>query len=224
MEGFIYLHRKMLDWEWYDDINTCRVFLHCLFRANWKPCKWHGVDIEPGQFITSLQTLAIETGLSVRQIRTALEHLISTGELTSKSQSKFRIITVNNWDRYQAIDKQVDKQATKKRQASDKQATTDEESNKEIKKEGNKEINKYYPADELLDAAFKDYVSMRKQIKKPMSDKAIELAMKKLNDLSGGNNDTAIAILNQSIMNSWQGLFPLNQKKKTFEDKWGFET
>ena len=137
MEGFIYLHRKMLDWEWYDDINTCRVFLHCLFRANWKPCKWHGVDIEPGQFITSLQNLAVETGLSVRQIRTALDHLISTGEVTSKSQSKFRIITVNNWDRYQASDKQVDKQPTSKRQGSDKVATTDEESNKEIKKINN---------------------------------------------------------------------------------------
>ena len=84
--------------------------------------------------------------------------------------------------------------------------------------------NKYYPEDELLDNAFSDYVSMRKQIKKPMSDRAIELAMKKLNELSSGNNDTAIAILNQSIMNSWQGLFPLKQKNKTFEDKWGFET
>ena len=134
MEGFIYLHRKMLDWEWYDDINTCRVFLHCLFKANWRPCKWHGVDIEAGQFITSLQTLASETGLSVRQIRTALEHLISTGEVTSKSHSKYRIITVNNWDRYQVLDKQSDKQPTSKRQASDKQATTAEESNKEINK------------------------------------------------------------------------------------------
>lgn len=137
MEGFIYLHRKMLDWEWYDDINTCRVFLHCLFRANWKSCKWHGVDIEPGQFITSLQTLANETGLSVRQIRTALDHLISTGELTSRSHSKYRVITVKNWDRYQAVDKQSDKQATSKRQSGDKVATTDEESNKEIKKRNN---------------------------------------------------------------------------------------
>ena len=208
MEGFIYLHRKMLDWEWYDDINTCRVFLHCLFRANWKPCKWHGVEIEAGQFITSLQTLANETGLSVRQIRTALEHLISTGEVTSKSHNKFRIITVNNWERYQAIDKQDDKQPTKKRQRSDKQPTTDEERNKEIKK-----INKYYPGDENLDKAFSDYVSMRKQIKKPMSDRAVELAMKKLDDLSAGDKDTAIAILNQSIMNSWQGLFELKRDK-----------
>ena len=139
MEGFIYLHRKMLDWEWYDDINTCRVFLHCLFKANWKPCKWHGVDIEAGEFITSLQTLAVETNLSVMQVRTALNHLSLTGEITSKAHSKFRIITVNNWDRYQEPNKQNNKQITKKQQASNKQVTTDEEI-----KEGKKEINNIF--------------------------------------------------------------------------------
>ena len=207
MEGFIYLHRKMLDWEWYDDINTCRVFLHCLFRANWKPCKWHGVDIEAGQFITSLQTLAVETSLSVMQVRTALNHLISTGEITSKSHSKFRIITVVKWDEYQEPNKQRNKQATRKQQGSNKQVTTDEESNKEINK------YKYYE-DPELDKTFSDYVSMRKQIKKPMSDRAIELAKGKLETLSGGDRDKSIAILNQSIMNSWQGLFELKQEAK----------
>lgn len=137
MEGFIYLHRKMLDWEWYDDVNTCRVFLHCLFRANWKACKWHGIEIEPGQFITSLQTLSVETSLSVMQVRTALSHLISTGELTSKQQGKIRIITVNNWDRYQDVNKQNIKEITRRQQDDNKMITTDEERNKEIKKLNN---------------------------------------------------------------------------------------
>ena len=134
--GYLLLHRKILDWEWYDDPNTCRVFIHCLFKANWKPCRWHGVEIKAGQFITSLQTLAVETCLSVMQVRTALKHLDLTGEVTSKPHSKFRIITVNNWDSYQVSNKQTNKQVTNKQQADNKQVTTDEEY-KEIK-----EINK----------------------------------------------------------------------------------
>lgn len=78
----------------------------------------------------------------------------------------------------------------------------------------------YYPGDELLDEAFTDYVAMRKHIKAPMTDKAIKLAMNKLEKLSGGDNDKAIQILNQSVENSWKGLFPLHEDKpKTTEGR-----
>ena len=58
-QGWIKLHRKFLKWEWYDDINTSRFFLHCLFRANHKDKKWRGTMIKRGQFISSLSKLAI---------------------------------------------------------------------------------------------------------------------------------------------------------------------
>ena len=72
----------------------------------------------------------------------------------------------------------------------------------------------YYPNDESLNKAFADYVDMRKKIKAPMTDRAIELAIKKLNDLSAGDNDVAIKIIEQSIMNSWKGLFELKEDSK----------
>ena len=77
----------------------------------------------------------------------------------------------------------------------------------------------YFPNDELLNQAFGDYLEMRKQIKKPMTDRAIELAIKKLEELSAVpfsdsmDNDMAIRILHQSVMNGWQGLFPLKEQK-----------
>lgn len=74
---------------------------------------------------------------------------------------------------------------------------------------------RYYPNDESLDKTFADYVAMRKKIKKPMTDRAVDLAIKKLNELSKGDNDLAIRILEQSIMNSWQGLFPIGGASKT---------
>ena len=68
-----------------------------------------------------------------------------------------------------------------------------------------------YSENDALNTAFTDYVEMRKQIKKPMTDKAVELAKSKLEKLSRGNVEVAIAILNQSVLNSWQGLFELKE-------------
>lgn len=75
----------------------------------------------------------------------------------------------------------------------------------------------YYPDNKELDAAFRDYADMRKKIRKPMTEKAVDLAMKKLEKLSCStqtgkmDSDMAVAILEQSILNSWQGLYPLKE-------------
>ena len=98
---FLKLYTKLLSWEWYDDVNTCRLFIHCLLKANWKSGSWHGIPYEPGQFITSLATLAKETSLTVKQVRVALERLKRTGEVADLRQSNYRIITVLKWDEYQ---------------------------------------------------------------------------------------------------------------------------
>lgn len=146
---YIKMFRKLVNWEWYTDINTKVLFIHCLLRANWKPGEWKGIHYERGQFITSIHHLAIESGLSDRNVRTALEHLISTGELTSEVQAKgraqSRIITVVNYDCYQQSDKQDAEEVTADRQATDKRATSERQQYKNIKnikeiKEGKKDI------------------------------------------------------------------------------------
>ena len=121
--GFILLHRKITEWEWYQNPNTFRVFLHCLLMANFTEGRFEGKDIQRGQFVTSLPSLSDQTKLSIRQVRVALDHLIMTGELTSKAFSKFRIITVVNYDKYQSNDRQDDSQMTVKCQSNDSQMT-----------------------------------------------------------------------------------------------------
>lgn len=137
-EPFIKLYKKMLKWEWYDDTNTKILFLHILLRANWEAGSWHGIDYEPGEFITSLQTLAVEAHLSIQQVRTGLRHLESTGEITSRQQGNARIITVNNWSQYQGTNKASNSVLTRHQQGANKVLTTDKEY-KEIKEY--KEVN-----------------------------------------------------------------------------------
>lgn len=137
MADYLKLHRKMLQWGWYSDTNTKAVFIHCLLKANWKPGEWKGIHYESGQFITSLQTLAVETSLTVSQVRTAIRHLKMTGEIADLSQGNYRVITVNNWNEYQGNDKPGDSPVTDASQTFDKPLTTD----KEVK---NKDTNNIY--------------------------------------------------------------------------------
>lgn len=80
-----------------------------------------------------------------------------------------------------------------------------------------KPSGKYFE-DSDLDAAFCDFVSMRSKIKKPLTVKAIERAMIKLENLSAGNTAVKIKILEQSTDNCWAGLFSLKEEKN-FERK-----
>ena len=102
--NWIKLNRSILNWEWYDDINTFRVFIHLLLTANYKPKNWHGITIERGQRVISISNLAEEVGLSVKQTRTALDRLIETGEITKKATNKYTLVTVEKYTDYQDID------------------------------------------------------------------------------------------------------------------------
>lgn len=137
--GWITLHRKILDWEWYDDTNVVRLFIHCLLKSNHKTKSWRGNTIERGQFITSQQHLSDELGLSVRQIRTALDKLKSTGEVTVKITNKFSIISIPNYDQYQGNDKQAVNEKSVKRQSNDSQVTTTNNDNND-NNDNNKDI------------------------------------------------------------------------------------
>lgn len=121
---FLKLYYKLLDWEWYTNANVMRLFIHCLLKANKKPKKWQGYTIERGSFITSYENLAFELGLTVQQIRTAINKLKSTGEITYQSTSQYSIITVKNWDEYQPDNTQNNKQITNEQQTNNKQITT----------------------------------------------------------------------------------------------------
>lgn len=126
--GFIKLHKSLLNWEWYQNSNTVRVFLHLLLKANYSEKEWQGIKIKRGQFITSYEHLSKELGdISIMQVRTALNKLKLTGEITSKSNNLYTIITINNYSQYQGVNKLTNKRITNEQQLL--------KNNKEINKE-----------------------------------------------------------------------------------------
>jgi len=114
MEGWIKLHRKIFDWKWYKDGNTFRLFIHLLLSANHEDRKQEGIIVKRGQLMTGRSELHEITGLSERAIRTCINHLKSTSELTIKSTSKYSIITLCNYDKYNSQKSSTDQQPTSK--------------------------------------------------------------------------------------------------------------
>lgn len=100
--GFVKIDRKILNWEWWDDVNVFRLFVTILLLANWEDKSWHGREIKRGQLFTSISSLSKKSGLTVKQTRVALNKLIRTHEVASERASNGTLLTVVNYDVYQS--------------------------------------------------------------------------------------------------------------------------
>ena len=133
--GWIKVHRKMTEWEWYQDPNTCRLFLHLLLTVNHKPGKWQGIDIPAGARITSIRKLAAETRLSEQNVRTAIRHLISTREITQSATARYTLIQLTNYEKYQGDNTVTNEQVTQYQHSPNTVLTTNKNNKNERMKE-----------------------------------------------------------------------------------------
>lgn len=142
--GWIKIHRQITEWEWYDEPNTFRLFFHLLLKANHKPNKYRGVMIEIGQIMTGFDRLASETGLTLQKVRTSINRLKSTDEITVESSTQGTIIQIVNYSKYQvATDEQQtdNKPATGEQQTDNKPITTNKNDNNVDNENNDKEKN-----------------------------------------------------------------------------------
>lgn len=233
--GFIKIDRKILDWEWYGDINTCRLFIHLIFKANWKDGRFEGIEIPRGSLVTSLPTLAAETGLSVQQIRTAEKHLKSTGEITVSLYPKFRIISIKNYCLYQDDNRQVNRQLTGNQQASNRQLTAIEESKKgrreEIKKRVSKDTPKETPEDiisqydfsETMAAKLREWLKYKSERRETYKSTGLTALLNKVSQKSGEYGENPVmALMDESMANGWRGIIwdRLKGEEKNDSGKW----
>jgi len=109
MDGWVKLHRKLLNSDMYKSLNSTHrdVMVQCLLLASHKRTVWsYKGDLHacsPGQFKTSLETLRSRCAkkTTIKQVRGALDKLGTWGFLASERASTGRIITILNWTTYQ---------------------------------------------------------------------------------------------------------------------------
>lgn len=112
-------------------------------------------------------------------------------------------------------EKELEKKLDIEKDKKEKKKTKKEPTQTEID-----EVVNAYTSNEELKATLIEFVKFRKSIKRVMTTRALELLIKKLDKLSNDDN-TKIEILNESIMNGWNGIFPLKDNS-TPKNKGGF--
>lgn len=177
--GWIKLHRKFIEWEWFKMPGMTRLFIYLLLTANHKDKKWRGQIIKRGQLVTGIKSLQNATGLSVQMLRTRLKHLESTSEIKRKSTHHFSLITICNFDEYQGSKKRANTQLTNDQQSNNNQTTTtnkyktDENEKNEKKKEytnGFSNFYEAYPIHQNKKRAFDAWQKLKKQNQLPSLD------------------------------------------------------
>lgn len=143
-QGWIKLYRQLLEWEWYKNPVVYRLFMHLLLKANHQRQKWQGIVINRGQLITGRIKISEETGLTQQQVRTGLNKLKSTNEITINSTNRFSLITIVNWDKYQGEEGPTTSKTTSNlpnKQPTDNQQITTNKNVKNVKNVKNKYID-----------------------------------------------------------------------------------
>jgi len=133
MSGWIKIHRKFLDWEWFNKSEAVHLFMYLVLKANHKDGQWQGVDIKKGQFVTSFGKISSDTGISLQTIRTLLKKFEKTNEINIQTTNKFTIVTICKYECYQQENEPTNTQLTNEQQTTNKQLTTNKNDKKEKK-------------------------------------------------------------------------------------------
>lgn len=213
-KGWIALHRKIFEWEWYSDINTTRLFIHMLLRANHKPKPWQGVLIPRGSFLSGRKKLSQETGLTEQQIRTSLKKLKSSHEVTTKTTRKNTLFSMVNYNLYQ------DEQPAKAPANNHVITTNNNDNNDKQLKEKNikKRKVKFKRPENVEKQIWNDFCEMRKVKKAPITKTVIS---KIENEAFKINWDLQKAI-EYMVLRNWQGFnhkWILNEQQRNNHGK-----
>lgn len=210
-QGWVSVYRQIQDhWIWQDKpFSKGQAWIDLMLLANHEDNRFllgnELVDVKSGSFITSEVKLAERWGWSKTKVRSFLSLLQDDSMIVKKTDRKKTTITIENYKVYQNPETRNKPQKNHKK--------TDKKPQKDTNNNENNENNIIYDADPRLDAAIKEFITFRKKLKKPMTDHAVKLMIAKLNRLST-DIEEQVEILNQSILNGWQGIFPLKKNEK----------
>ena len=235
MEGWIKIHRKILENPIiFKDSDYLAIWIYLLLNATHKevPALFKGkkIILKPGQLITGRKSISYQLKISESKTYRVINEYKSEHQIEQQTSNHNSLITILNWDKYQQIEQQNEQPVNNQRTTSEQPVNTNKNV-KNIKNERNNinkkqksfedVFNENHFSDEL-EKALRDFIDMRKAIKKPMTSRALELLIKSLNKLTNLENEK-IAVLNQSIEHSWQTVYPLKEKnnnKKSAVEEW----
>ena len=208
-----------------DSINQLSWFEECLFYRLIVSCDDYGrFDGRPA--IIKGSCFPLKDGVTTKNINNALSRLASAGLVKRYVVDGKPYLSLSTWEQHQSIRAKKSKYPG----PDEGQLNTSEyncnqmnadapviQSNPNPIRESESE-SESYSEDPRVNAALEEFAKFRKQIKKPMTERAKQLAISKLQKMTD-DVEEQIAIIDQSIMNGWQGLFPLKKESNEHREK-----
>lgn len=198
----------------------------------------HEFTIQPGEVFISTRDLADRAGDDVSRevVRKALVRFEKLGFWTLKRTRKGTLIHIVNWRKYQLYDsegnprenpqgthgeptenpRRTHGEPSNKKESKNSKNVRREEYNTPLPPKGGKGgviplFERFSSGNHDLLSALKEWQEMRIRMKKPLTEKAAELNLKDLQQLSGGDERMMVAIVSQSIKRGWQGFYALKE-------------
>lgn len=221
MTGWIKLHREITEnclWKSKEPYDKRSAWIDLLLMANYKDFKtvrkMSLVERKRGEVNTSVLYLSERWGWSRNKVYRFLELLKEDGMIHTSGTTDGTTITIENYEKYQVSETTDGTTTETTTETTD--GTTNGTHDKKVKKDKKeKNINTttlYKDVPDKLREVLIDFEEMRKSIKKPMTDRARTVLVKKLNELANGDIEMQIQIVEQSILNSWQGVYELKER------------
>ncbi len=89
-----------LHFDWFNEYQTRHLWVYLLLKANTEPVAFKSTVIDKGELMITLASLSIATGLTVSQVRTALEKLADSNCIEEKTTNKYSVIIITDYDLY----------------------------------------------------------------------------------------------------------------------------
>ena len=220
--GWISLHRKILDNPIVcKDSDHLAVWIYLLLNAthtNYDAIfKGIRITLVPGQLITGRKSISTQIKIDEFKVQRILKTFENAQQIAQQTSSQNRLISILNWDTYQQNAQQNEQQVhndcttdAQRVHTNNKDNKVNNNNNDNKKNIGLKKCIEDYTNNQAIIESITGFIEMRKIIKKPLTDKALVMVFAKLDKLSK-NDAEKIEILNQSVMNSWQGVFPIRK-------------
>ena len=101
-QGYIRLHRSLMEWHYSNNPSMLAVWTHLLMLAEYEDCQYEGVTVHRGELLVSQQWLAQKVGISEKQLRLCLRKLEEDNEISKKRAGKRTIISILKYADYQS--------------------------------------------------------------------------------------------------------------------------
>lgn len=224
--GYVRLYRKKLLSDLWQNPAADRLFEYLMLSVTYRPLKYFAggtcIELQPGEYISSIRNIAKGCVLSIQQTRTALTYLKSTQRVAQRVTRRYSVFSIINWVTYQDPENYrntlygtddntlstqyqhtVNTLPTQKQEVKELKELKEEDQRPEPRR-AKKPSPVFVLPDSIRPEVWEAFEEHRRKKRSPMTDHARELTVKECEKIGGDPNE----LLEQAILKGWQTVYP----------------